>query len=207
MQRDWSIFPAVLSQAHNWVRAVIRPGDTAVDATVGNGHDTVFLAGCVGPTGRVVGFDIQPAALSKSHQTLVELGYQDRVNLVELGHQGMSSWFARHTAISRPRAVMFNLGYLPGGDKAIITRTETTLAALRSALELVVAGGIITVVAYPGHVEGESETEAVIGWARSIPTGLASVAFYQFLNSSKPSPWLVAVSRRETAWQADIQGG
>ncbi len=149
------------AQAHEEVAAVLRPGDVAVDATAGNGHDTCFLAGRVGPAGRVVAFDIQPEALAATRQRLGEAGLADRVELFEESHAAMARRVAPGVG-----AVMFNLGYLPGGDHGLITRTQETLAALESAAGLLRSGGVLTVVCYPGHSGGDEEAAAVVGWAR-----------------------------------------
>ena len=190
------MFEPILAQARNLINSALTPGDTAVDATVGNGHDTLFLAECVGPTGRVVGFDIQPAALTETTRRLREAGLEERVELLLRGHEEMTAWFDEFASIARPKAVMFNLGYQPGGDKSVITRPVTTVIALASALELVAPGGVITVVLYPGHEGGRAETEAVLSWARTVPAHRALVACHQVLNTRKMAPLLLAIAKR-----------
>ncbi len=196
-----SILPPILTQAHDLVRRVLRPGDLAVDATVGNGHDTLFLAGCVGPTGRVIGFDIQRAALDATLERLREQGVADRVELVERGHQEISQTVTTLASTGRPKAVMFNLGYRPGGDHAVVTRPETTIAGLNGALEVVDPGGILTVVVYPGHEGGQAEADAVLEWTRAVPPERASAACYRFLNTKTPAPFLVAIAPGDHTWQ------
>ncbi len=186
----------ILAQARNLIQSALTPGDTAVDATVGNGHDTLFLAECVGPRGRVVGFDIQPSALAETTRRLHAAGLDERVELLLRGHEEMSAWFAGSASLPRPMAVMFNLGYQPGGDRSVITRPETTLVALDSALDLVTPGGIITVVVYVGHAGGKAEAEAVLEWARAVPTQRALVVWHQLLNRRGAPSSLVAVAPR-----------
>ena len=190
-----TVFAPILAQARDLINRALTPGDTAVDATVGNGHDTLFLAECVGPTGRVVGFDIQPSALTETTRRLRDAGLEERVELLLRGHEEMTAWFAESASLPRPKAAMFNLGYQPGGDKSVITRPVTTLIALASALELVVPGGIITVVVYPGHEGGRVETEAVLSWARAVPAHRALVACHQVLNTRKLGPLLLAIAK------------
>jgi glyoxylase-like metal-dependent hydrolase (beta-lactamase superfamily II) len=188
------VLPSVLTLAQDIVRRALVSGDTAVDATLGNGRDTLFLADCVGPTGHVVGFDVQAVALAETSKRLYASGIAERVTLVHRGHEDMSSWFSQFAPSTRLKAVMFNLGYRPGGDRSLITRPETTIAALSSSIALVLPGGVITVVVYPGHEGGRTEADALLSWTRTVRGRCASIALYQFLNSSSPSPFLIAIS-------------
>lgn len=139
--------------AHQVVSQVLGSGDTALDATVGNGHDTRFLLDQVGPGGLVWGFDIQAAALA---HTLARCGDHPNLRLIHQGHETLASW------VNKPlRAVMFNLGYLPGGDKTLVTRLDTTRTALGAAMSLLAPGGILTILAYRGHAGGFKEAAAV----------------------------------------------
>jgi ubiquinone/menaquinone biosynthesis C-methylase UbiE len=139
--------------AHQVVAKILGPGDTALDATVGNGHDTKFLLDQVGPIGIVWGFDIQSAALST---TQARCGEHPGLRLIQQGHENLESW------VNQPlQAVMFNLGYLPSGDKSLITQTSTTLKGLRAAMRLLAPGGILTALVYRGHPGGAHEAAAV----------------------------------------------
>jgi len=189
------VLPPVLSQARQWVERALSPGDLAVDATVGNGRDTAFLADRVGPTGLVIGFDVQQSALDAASTRLGDLGLADRVRLVRSGHERLAEVVAESAPDRRPRAVMFNLGYRPGGDRAIITRPETTLPALGAALDLTLPGGVLVVVCYPGHEGGADETEAVLEWARDIPTKRAAVVVHQIWNARR-APCLIGIEPR-----------
>ncbi len=191
----------ILAQANDLVRRVLKPGDLSVDATVGNGHDTVFLAECVGPRGRVIGFDIQRSALEATARRLREMGLADRVELLQRGHEQIRGTLAALAPAARPRAVMFNLGYLPGGDHAVLTRPETTIHGMNDALDVVLPGGIVTIVVYPGHAGGQAEADAVLEWSRAVPAHRASAVCYRFLNSNTPSPFLVAITPREPLWK------
>lgn len=187
------ILPPVLVQAHRWVERALSPGDLVIDATVGNGRDTAFLADRVGPSGLVIGFDIQQSALDATAIRLDGLGLSSRVRLIRSGHERLAEVVAELAPGRRAGAVMFNLGYRPGGDHAIITRPETTLRALGSALDLTLVGGVITVVCYPGHEGGADEQAAVLDWARTIPTHRARVVVHQAWNA-RLAPRLVGIS-------------
>lgn len=141
--------------AHERWRAVLRPGDTAVDATVGNGHDTLVLARLVGPTGRVIGFDVQPDALFAARQRLDDAGFLD-ARLYFDDHRKIAEFVTGSV-----RVVCFNLGYLPGGDKTVTTRRESTIPAIAAAASILVPGGVLTVIGYRGHPGGTEETDAV----------------------------------------------
>lgn len=159
--------------AHEVVQSVVRPGETVVDATAGNGHDTLFLAQCVGERGRVVAFDVQEAAIASTRRRLADAGVGERVELWGESHASMARRVAPGVA-----AVMFNLGYLPGGDHGRITRTEETLPALAAAVSLLRPGGVVTVVCYPGHPGGEEEAAAVRIWAEARGAGILSPAHH-----------------------------
>ncbi|NOZ51541.1 MAG: FAD-dependent oxidoreductase [Gammaproteobacteria bacterium] len=151
---------SLVQRAHQLVECVASPGDAVIDATIGNGHDTLFLARCVGEGGVVYGFDLQQAALEHTQQRLKNAKQDQQVVLCKLGHENLDVVIPRylHGKIS---AVMFNLGYLPGNNKTIITRTATTLRALEQAARLLKVNGVIVVVAYSGHPGGAEELQAV----------------------------------------------
>lgn len=135
--------------SHLMVRRFLNPGDTAVDATCGNGHDTLLLAELVGDNGTVWAFDVQDTAISMTTKRLNEAGLADRVKLIHGGHEHMAEHVTGDIS-----AVVFNLGFLPGGNRSIITRPETTLEAFEQALKLLRPGGIVAVTVYPGHDGG-----------------------------------------------------
>ena len=154
--------------AHLDVAAVVGPGDLAIDATAGNGHDTLFLAERVGSAGQVYALDIQATALEHTRRRVAAAGLADRVRLVHLGHEQLCK-AVPEAAHGHVAAVMFNLGYLPGSDRRYRTGTDTTLAALDQAAACLRPGGVLTVIAYPGHTGGRAETEAVQQWMRRHP--------------------------------------
>jgi predicted methyltransferase len=174
-------------KAHDVVRAVVRPGDVAIDATVGNGHDTRFLADLVGPAGTVFGFDVQPAALTA---TADRLASRPNVALVEADHARMRELIPAEFH-GRVAAVMFNLGYLPGGDHGITTTAVTTLPALATALELLKPGGVLTVVAYRGHPGGRGEAVAVKESLAGLPAKRFDWVEYASPNETGPVLFVV----------------
>lgn len=150
-------------RAHRWLATCLGPGDLALDATAGNGHDTLFLALAVGPTGCVVALDVQQVAVDATERRLA--AFEGPRAPVEL-HLGDHGDLPRFLGGRRARAAVFNLGYLPGGARPVTTVAERTLEGLRCALAALEDGGLLSVLAYPGHPGGRGETALVIAWCR-----------------------------------------
>jgi len=175
--------------AHQLVGERLFPGDFAVDATAGNGHDTAFLAKIVGPTGRVLAIDIQKSAIEAARLRCAE--YQDIIDFKTADHSDLRQWIDREVG-----AVMFNLGYLPSSDKTIITQPESTLKAVVNALESIRNGGIVTLAVYYGHPGGDIEAEAVSLFAQSLDQTRFTAIRYEFLNQKNAPPFLIAIERK-----------
>ena len=176
------------------LRAVLSPGDRAIDATMGNGHDTALLCSLVGPEGRIYAFDVQPAALEATRSRLAEEGYAGQAELFLLGHEHMRE------AVGEPvKAIVFNLGWLPGGDHRITTLTETTLPAIQQALALLMPMGVLVICVYPGHPEGEREQEMVTRLLSSLSPREYNVLMQQFLNAGAGAPLCFAVQKQRGA--------
>jgi SAM-dependent methyltransferase len=175
---------------HLFLKERVRPGDRVVDATCGNGHDTLLLARLAGPTGKVWGFDIQEAALTATRKLLADEGCLDRVELCMAGHERLGEF-----ATPPLNAVVFNLGYLPGGDKSRITRPETTLAALEASLGMLADKGLLLVVVYPGHPGGDNESDALQAWGAGLPPEQFNVWCSRQQNRLQTSPYLILVER------------
>ncbi len=165
------------------LREVVQPGDTVVDATLGNGHDTLLLSQLVGENGHVIGFDVQEQAVAHARARLEEQGVAARCTLFCLGHEHMAERVAAPV-----RAVVFNLGWLPGGDKRITTRWETTHAAVDAALRLLMQGGVCTICAYPGHAAGDEERAALTAYLSSLRPQEYNVLHQRFLNAGPGAP-------------------
>jgi SAM-dependent methyltransferase len=174
------------------VEAVLKPGGLAIDATCGNGHDTGFLARLTGPHGTVVAIDVQADAIAEARLRIEAAGMDDgRVRFVHGCHTAMGD----HVAAGAADVVMFNLGYLPGGDHALTTRAETTPVALDAAALALRPGGLLVVTCYPGHPEGAAEADAVADWMRAAAARGARVAQYAQPFTRKPAPvlWLATL--------------
>lgn len=167
----------------------IAAGDFVIDATAGNGHDTVFLAKVVGEMGRVLAIDIQQQAIASTAARLESEGLRERVEL----HCACHADLENIVGSERSRAIVFNLGYLPGGDHGLITRTQSTLKALAIALEILCPGGVLAVVCYPGHDGGDEEAAATERFFSSLTAH--RIARYGLLSTEKPAPFLLVLRK------------
>ncbi|XP_044504662.1 putative rRNA methylase YtqB isoform X2 [Mangifera indica] len=184
--------------AHFVWKHVVQKGDTAVDATCGNGHDTLAMLKMVADESGmacVYGFDIQREALESTSSLLdgtVNQAEKGLVKLFNMCHSRMEEVIAKNAPV---RLVAFNLGYLPGGDKTVITMAETTALALEAAERIVVPGGLISIVVYVGHPSGREELETVEAFADRLPVDNWICCKFQMLNRPL-APVLVFLFKR-----------
>jgi tRNA A58 N-methylase Trm61 len=179
--------PRPTDLVHLLLADVLGEGALAVDATAGNGHDTVFLARCVGTTGRVLAFDVQEAAIASTRRLVEAEGVGERVDFFHESHVRLAERAAEQSA----DAVVFNLGYLPGADRDVITETGETLNALDAAARVLKPGGWLCVTCYPGHAGGDDEAGAVEGWMEMHAAHGWRVARYGLIGTRKPAPFLL----------------
>lgn len=194
-------FLSVLSFAHKLIEERLAPGGRAVDATVGTGADTLFLARTAGPRGGVYGFDIQPEALKLAGDRLRRAEEEGtplaKATLLLRSHAEMTVALPKDW-IGTVDAVMFNFGYLPAenADKRVITLPESSIAALEASLECLRPGGIVTAVLYPGHAGGDLEAQAVEAWASSVPRIKASAILYRQVQRAT-APYVLALEKKK----------
>ena len=176
-----------LEMAHDFLAQVITQEDIVVDATMGNGHDTLFLAKLAK---QVYAFDIQEQAIEKTSQRLQEAGLTN-VELLLQGHETVDQF------ITEVKAAIFNLGYLPSADKSIITQPQTTLEALDKLCHMLVKGGRIAIMIYYGHEGGDIERDAVMDFVSHLPQEEYTAAIYRTLNQINNPPFLVMIEKLE----------
>lgn len=179
-----------LHQSHEIIGKIVKPGDTVIDATAGNGGDTVFLAGLVGPAGHVWSFDIQQQALDRTLEKLKQSNLEGIVTLICDSHSDMDAYVRGPV-----RAVMFNLGYLPGGDHNIGTRGPSTVTAIKKATELIEVNGLVTVVVYYGGDSGFEEKEQVLDFVKTIDYKRFTVSQTEFVNQVNCPPILICIEK------------
>ena len=177
--------------AHDLISERLRSGQTAIDATAGNGYDTLFLARLVGKGGHVHAFDIQEAALDSTRSRLAHELCETPVSYHLCSHALL---IEKATAAS---AITFNLGYLPGTDHSTITQRVSTLAALEASLRILTPGGILTCICYPGHAGGLEEAEAVLTWAHEKDQPLIKLITANEKDRHDGRPFLVALTKSE----------
>jgi len=161
-----SIIRTTTKLAITMAEKYIREGGIAVDATAGNGNDTLALSNLVGASGKVYAFDIQKEAIERTGKLLARSSLFDNVVLICNSHEKISSYIKEKGQVS---AVVFNLGYLPSGNKNIHTMAESSIKAIKESLGVLRKGGLISIVVYPGTEEGKNERDAVFHFAKSLP--------------------------------------
>ena len=192
-----------LEMAHWMLKDIIKTNDVVVDATMGNGYDTQFLAEL---GANVYAFDVQEEALNATEKRLDDAGIKNQifeknlsnlltepsVNLVLSGHEKLSEY------VKEPiKAAIFNLGYLPKTDKSVVTKADTTLTALDALTNQLVVGGRIAIMIYYGHEGGMEEKNAVIKWTSTLPQKDWEVTSYAPLNQIHTPPILVLIEKRK----------
>ncbi|MFC7787024.1 MAG: class I SAM-dependent methyltransferase [Bacillota bacterium] len=185
----------ILPFARELLERAVKPGDITIDATLGNGHDTLFLARLVGENGRVYGFDIQEEAIENTKEQLITHDLAHRVTLFHQGHETVMNVIPplHHGKVT---GAVFNLGYLPGGDKEIVTRPKTTILALNQILEMMAPEGILVLVIYHGHPEGAVERDYLLRYVERLDQNYVHVLRYQFINQLNNPPFIVALEKR-----------
>ncbi len=178
-------------KVHTILTNHLQEGDLAIDATAGNGYDTLFLAEQVGSSGKVIAIDIQDSAIQSTREKLDSAGLNDRVRLVTDDHAtALRNLIARNAG--KIAAITFNLGYLPGSDKSMQTTAESTKEALAASIQLLNPGGYLCVIAYRGHSGGSAEAETVEAFMRKSQTeGHAVDCYIPESSNSPPILWVL----------------
>lgn len=175
-----------LQLSHDFLAEVLDKEAIAVDATMGNGNDTAFLAKLAK---KVYAFDVQEQAVQKTAERLASLGL-DNAQLILAGHETVDQYVPE--AI---RAAIFNLGYLPSADKTVITKPDTTLIAVEKILEKLEVGGRVAIMIYYGHEGGDMEKDAVLEYVNQLDQRLFTAMLYQPLNQINQPPFLVMIEK------------
>ena len=176
----------------------IGPGDICVDATAGNGHDAGFLAGAVGARGVLYALDIKKEAVDATRQRLETDESLADIHLIRRGHEQLVEVLdPKH--IGQIRAIVFNLGFLPGGSRHIVTHAETTIPGLEQSLTALAPEGLLSIMMYPGRPEGKIESNAVKKWVRTLDPHLFTATNYCLLNRTESAPSIVFVQKMSSA--------
>ena len=190
-----SVIRTTTKLAMTIVGKYVQKGDIAVDATAGNGHDTLALLRLVGESGKVYAFDVQRQAIERTKKLLTESApfLLARVSLVCDSHESLSAYVEEKGRVS---AVVFNLGYLPSGDKSINTAAESTVSAIGESLKTLKKGGIVSIVMYPGTDKGKTERDAVFSYVQTFPVQNYHVCRCDMPNSPGVSPEILWIETK-----------
>ncbi len=176
--------------AHEVVKPYLKDALVLVDGTMGNGQDTLFLRENSLADAKVYSFDIQPIALEMTSKVLTEQGRLGSVELILANHRDINEFIPTKIDVG-----MLNLGYLPQGNKEITTMTENSLSTLEIWLEKLSLHGLISVVCYPGHVEGEQEYLAISNYLSELSGALFQVARMEAWNRKNGAPVAFFIER------------
>ena len=174
-----------------YLENIIQEGDVVVDATMGNGYDTVYLAKKVGENGKVYAFDVQEEAL-KSTTKKVNKEELNNVELILDGHQNMDKYVKEEVS-----CIVFNLGYLPRAKhQIIITKADTTLEAIKKGLELLKPNGVMSIAIYSGHEGGMEEKNEVYKYTETLDQNYFNVLCTKFINQINNPPELLLIEKK-----------
>lgn len=182
----------IINFSHHLLEESINKGETVIDATCGNGNDTLFLSKTVGSTGRVLAFDVQEQAIQATKQ-LLTTNERSNVSLAHDNHAHIINYLDTTETIG---GAIFNLGYLPKSDKAIITEGKTTIVALDTILSFLKKDGIIVLVVYHGHEGGEAEKRAILKHVIHLNQKDYNVLRYGFINQKNNPPFILAIHKK-----------
>jgi Putative rRNA methylase len=198
MYARYNLFHSHIDLSHTHWKVLIKPGDTVVDATCGNGHDTLVLAklALTEKSGTLFAIDLQPEAIESCRQMLINKIPKNHFNRI-LFCEGCHSKFPSEIHTHSVKLIAYNLGYLPGGDKNKTTKAETTLQSVVQGMDLIQDGGLISLTCYPGHKAGIEEEEGILQFASKLDPKMWSCCHHRWLNR-RNAPSLLLMQKRIT---------
>jgi hypothetical protein len=177
-----------LKLSHEHFKNNIKNGDICIDATAGRGRDTLLLSLLAGDSGKVYSFDIQKEAVD-STLALMEKENRKNVTVILDSHHNMKKY------VQSAKCVVFNLGFLPGGDHSIYSRPETSLAAIDSALSLIDDDGFVSICSYYGGDTGFEERDALFRYLESLDSKKYTVMMQSFFNRPNCPPIFIVIEK------------
>ena len=174
---------------HHFIKEHVREGDCCIDATAGNGHDTQLLCELVGERGKVFAFDIQEDAVTRTRERLEKVGLSNRAEVLLESHVNME----RYVAKASVSCIVFNFGYLPGGDHNLATKGETSIRAIYKGLDLLKSRGMMSLCIYSGGDSGFEERDAILEELKRLDTKRYLVILSSYYNrpNTPPIPVLI----------------
>ena len=176
---------------HHFITEHVRPGDFCIDATMGNGYDTLLLSQLVGREGRVLSFDIQELACTNTKKRLQESNAPDNYQLILDSHSHMKQ-YAKEDSVD---CIVFNFGYLPGGDHQLATKSSTSISAIEQGLSLLKKGGLMSLCIYSGGDSGFEERDALLSYLKMLDSKKYLVILSSYYNRPKNPPIPVLIRK------------
>lgn len=184
----------ILQYAHHLLKETISTGETVIDATCGNGHDTLFLSTLVGKSGHVLAFDVQNQAINNTTELLTQHN-QKNITYIHDSH-AHASYYMKKLSCETVGGAIFNLGYLPNSDKSITTKGDSTIQAVESILLKLKRHGLIVMVVYHGHEGGQSEKNSLLEYVQQLDQKQYHVLQYGFINQKNSPPFILAIEKK-----------
>ena len=177
-----------LNLSHEYLKARVKNGDVMVDATMGRGRDTLFLASLVGDIGKVYAFDIQEEALYSTRALLKENNITN-TQLILDSHHKMCDY------VLSAKGVVFNLGFLPGGDHSVFSHSDTSIKAIEAALSIIPDDGFVTICSYYGGDTGFEEKDNLLNYLATLDQKLFTVMVQSFHNRKGCPPLFIIIEK------------
>jgi hypothetical protein len=182
----------ILSMAKRLLDISIKENGVYADFTMGKGNDTLYIKKAC-PSGKIYAFDIQKEALEITKKRLKhENCFDDNVYLIHDSHANFKKYIPEQSGLD---GAIFNLGYLPGGDKSVTTQTDSTFSCLKDALDILTVGGIIVICVYPGHDEGTKEGDKILDFAANLDRQHFDCLYHRLINIPE-APFIIAFQKK-----------
>jgi len=177
---------------HRFIRDQVQPGDICIDATAGNGYDTLLLHQLVGEDGYVFAFDIQEEAIIRTAQLVDDADAPGEAEYFVCGHEQMKLQIPQE-AQGQINCIMFNFGYLPGGSHEVSTTLDTSVEGIQQGLELLQVGGLMSLLIYSGGDTGFDEKTGILQYVKTLDTKQYVVISNEYCNRPNHPPMLVLI--------------
>jgi len=162
-----------------------------VDATMGNGFDTLYLRSKLDEKAFLYAFDIQKTAIENTKKRLIENKIYSNIKLINDSHVEFKKYIDKKVDL-----IVYNLGYLPKGDKNITTLSESTLESIKNGMDILNYEGLIIITIYPGHIEGEKELNVISKFLKSVDQKNFEIMKMEFYNHINNPPVLYIIERK-----------
>ena len=184
-----NLFDNVTDMTNFIIDTKVKKGDIVLDLTMGNGHDTLYLADKIGINGKVYSFDIQKEALLNTKKLLEENNIKN-VELIQDNHKNILNYVNEYIDFA-----VYNLGYLPGGNKNVITKWDSTIYSLKSVLSILRIKGIVCICSYIGHSGGKKEYDEIIKFCKDLPKKEFNIIDIKHINRSENAPRMIIIEK------------